>query len=269
MRYPLVQTGMGWVAGPRLVAATTRGGRAGHPGLGHHEPRRAGGGHRRGAQPDHGPLRRQPAHRRGRRARAHRADDRDGRPGGQLRPGAQPGPGDPLQGGRAVRHAHGRRPPPRREGGRVGRRRRHRPGRRGGRAHRDRPHHAPAPPGRRRRGRPRPGPRRRRLLQRPRPGGRPGLRRGRRRHGDPLPALGREPGARRRQGAVPRHAGDGHRGHDQGRRRAPAGRAHRPGRPPGVAVVAARAAARRCAAPTGSARRPAPPSRRCSARGAP
>ena len=40
--------------------------------------------------------------------------------------------------------------------------------------------------------------------------------------------------------ALPRDAGDGHRGDDQGRRRAAAGRAHRPGRPPGVAVVAAR-----------------------------
>ena len=50
-----------------------RGGRARHPGLGHHDARRAGPGHRRGAQPDRGALRRQPAHRRGRRARAHRA----------------------------------------------------------------------------------------------------------------------------------------------------------------------------------------------------
>ena len=61
----------------------------------------------------------------------------------------------------------------------------------------------------------------------------------------------------------------GHRGDDQGRRRAPAGRAHRPGRPPGVAVVAARAARAPCAAPTASARRPAPPSPRCCARAAP
>ena len=57
-----------------------------------------------------------------------------------------------------------------------------------------------------------------RVLQRTWPGGRPVLRRRRRGHGDPLPALGREPGARRRQGAVPRDAGDGHRGDDQGRR---------------------------------------------------
>ena len=63
------------------------------------------------------------------------------------------------------------------------------------------------------------------------------------------------------------HAGDGHRGHHQGRRRAPAGRAHRPGRPPGVPVVAARPAPCRCAAPTGSARRPARTSRHCCARG--
>ena len=137
VRYPIVQTGMGWVAGPRLVAATAEAGGLGILASATMTPRRAGGGHRRGARPHHGPLRRQPAHRRGRRGRAHRADDRDRRPGGQLRPGAQPGPGDPLQGGRAVRHAHGRRPAPRREGGRMGRRRRHRPGRRGRRAHRD------------------------------------------------------------------------------------------------------------------------------------
>ena len=98
-----------------------------------------------------------------------------------------------------------------------------------------------------------PGPRGRRLLQRAGPGGRPGLRRRRRRHGHPLPALGREPGARRRQGALPRHAGHGHRGHHQGRRRAPAGRAHRPGRPPGVTVLAA------LVAPRAAQRLPVPP----------
>ena len=46
--------------------------RAGHPGLGHHEPRRAGRRHRRGPPAHQRPLRRQPAHRRGRRQRAHR-----------------------------------------------------------------------------------------------------------------------------------------------------------------------------------------------------
>ena len=44
----IVQTGMGWVAGPRLVAATAEAGGLGHPGLGHHDLRRAGRGHRRG-----------------------------------------------------------------------------------------------------------------------------------------------------------------------------------------------------------------------------
>ncbi len=41
--------------------------RAGRPRLGHDDPRPAGGGHRRGAQPDLGALRGQPPHRRGRR----------------------------------------------------------------------------------------------------------------------------------------------------------------------------------------------------------
>ena len=130
-------------------------------------------------------------------------------------------------------------------------------------------HDAPAPPGRRGRGRPRARAGRRGLLQRARPGGRPGLWRRRRGHGDPLPPLGREPGARRGEGAVPRHTGDGHRGDDQGRRGAPARRAHRSGRPPGVPVAAARAHAHRCTAPTASARSPGRPSPRCCARAAP
>jgi acyl CoA:acetate/3-ketoacid CoA transferase beta subunit len=61
--------GLGGRAPPRR--RHHRGGRPRHPGLGHHEPGRAGGGHRRGAPAHHRPLRRQPAHRRGRRARAH------------------------------------------------------------------------------------------------------------------------------------------------------------------------------------------------------
>ena len=62
-----------------------------------------------------------------------------------------------------------------------------------------------------------------------------------------------------RQGALPRHAGDRHRGDHEGRRCPPAGRAHRPRRPPGGAVMAARAAAAPSAAPTSSARRRARP----------
>ena len=247
-----------------------RGGRPRHPGLGHHDAGRAGAGHRRGALAGPtGPSASTCAptwptwHERV----ALMIDN--GRPGGQLRPGAQPGPGRPLQGGRAVRHADGRRPAPRREGGRLGRRRGHRPGRRRRRPHRHRPHLAPAAPGGRRRGRPGPGPRRRRLLRRARPGGRPGLRRGRRRHGDALPALGREPGARRRQGALPGDTGDRHGRDHQGRRRPPAGGAHRPGRPPGGRSRGSAPCRAPCAAPTSSARRRARPSRRCCGRAAP
>ncbi len=60
------------------------------------------------------------------------------------------------------------------------------------------------PAGGRRRGRQHPGARRRRVPRRPRPRRRPGLRRRRHRHGHPLPAHPGEPGARRRQAALPR-----------------------------------------------------------------
>ena len=208
-----------------------RGRRVGRPCVGHHDPRPAGGGHRGGAQPDVGALRGQSPHGRGRRGGSDRPDDRDRRPGRQLRPGPQRGARDALQGGRPFRHADRGGPAARRKGGRVGRRRRHRPGGRGRRPHRQRADHPPVAPGRRRGRRPRPCPRGRRLFQRPRPGRRPVLRRGRRGHGHPVPALSREPRARRREGAVPGHARHRHHRHDQGRRRTPARRAHRPGRP--------------------------------------
>ena len=83
------------------------------------------------------------------------------------------------------------------------------------------------------------------LLRRSRPGRRPGLRRGRRGHGHPFPALGREPGARRRQASLPRDARHRHRRHDQGRRRPPTRRAHRPGGPSREPIVGAFVAARR------------------------
>ena len=95
-----------------------------------------------------------------------------------------------AQGRRRRRHPVDRRQAPRREGGRVGRRRRARAGRRGRRPHRRGADHAAAAAGRRRRRHP--GDRRRRLLRRPRPGRRAGLRRGRHRHGHPLPAHQRQ-----------------------------------------------------------------------------
>ena len=67
VRYPLVQTGMGWVAGPRLVAATCEAGGLGILASATMTLDQLADGHRRGAQPDHGAVRGQPAHRRGRR----------------------------------------------------------------------------------------------------------------------------------------------------------------------------------------------------------
>ena len=93
----------------------------------------------------------------------------------------------------------------------------------------------------------------RRVLQRPRPGGRPLLRGRRHRHGDPVPALSPEPGARRRQGPLSRDARDGHRRHHQGGRRTTAGRAHGPRRASRVAVLW------RGPAPRAAQRLPLPP----------
>ena len=166
VRYPLVQTGMGWVAGPRLVAATCEAGRPRHPGLGHHDARRAGRRHRRGAQP----RRRRPsastcAPTWPTSASASSCMIETGARVASFAQAPNPALVTRCKEAGLVRHAHGRRPAPRREGGRVGRRRRHRPGRRGRRAHRHRPDDPAAAPGRRRRRRPRPGPRGRRLLR--------------------------------------------------------------------------------------------------------
>ncbi|MEI2713006.1 MAG: nitronate monooxygenase [Nocardioides sp.] len=50
VRHPVVQTGMGWVAGPRLVSATANAGGLGHPGLGDHDVAGVGEGDRRGSR---------------------------------------------------------------------------------------------------------------------------------------------------------------------------------------------------------------------------
>ena len=71
MRYPLVQTGMGWVAGPRLVAATTEAGGLGILASATMSLDELAAAIAEVRTPHHRPLRRQPAHRRRRRARAH------------------------------------------------------------------------------------------------------------------------------------------------------------------------------------------------------
>ena len=135
IRYPIMQTGMGWVSGARLTAATSAGGRPRHPRLGDDDAGRAGDGHPRGARADRRALRREPAHRPGdidervallvrekvkvaSFAQAPRKDDR-------------PAP----EGRRRAHDADGRREAARREGRRAGRRRHHRAGARGRRAH--------------------------------------------------------------------------------------------------------------------------------------
>lgn len=129
----------------------------------------------------------------------------------------------------------------------MGRRRGGGTGRRGGRPHRERRDHRPAPPGRRRGGHP--GHRGGRLPRRSRSGRRAVLRRGRDRHGHPLPAHLRQHRPRGGQGEVPGRSGDGRDRH------------HRRGRPP-APDTAHRAGGRagalgpvRLAAPGGPARR--------------
>ena len=69
VRHPVVQTGMGWVSGPRLVSGTANAGGLGHPGQRHHDVRGAREGDPRGQGPHRPAVRRQPARRRRRRAR--------------------------------------------------------------------------------------------------------------------------------------------------------------------------------------------------------
>ena len=73
-----------------------RGRRPGDPGLGHHDLRPAGRGHRRGPVADRPALRGQPPHRRRRRRRPGGPDDRQRGQGGQLRPGPPARAGDPV-----------------------------------------------------------------------------------------------------------------------------------------------------------------------------
>ena len=93
-------------------------------------------------------------------------------------------------------------------------------------------HVAAAAPGARRGGRT--GDRGRRLPRRPGPGRRPGLGSRRHRHGHPLPAHRRLQSARRGQAGLPGHRRGRHRGHPQRGRGAPAADPHRVGGPAGT-----------------------------------
>ena len=230
---------MGWVAGPRLVAATAEAGGLGIlasatmtfpelvAAIGEVRSRtdRPFGVNMRTDVADVG--------------RPGGADDRPRGAGGQLRPGPEARAGGPVPGRRVGGDADHRRPAARREGGGLGCRRRHRPGWRGRRPHRLGPHLAADPGGGGRRGGQGAGDRRRRILRRPRPGGRPGLRGLGHRHGHPLPAHPGEPGPRRGQAGLPRDTGHRHGGVHRGRRRPPTGHPHRARRPPGALRLAA------------------------------
>ena len=138
VEYPIVQTGMGWVAGARLTSATADGRRSRHPGLGHHDPRPSCA--RPSARSRTAPTRTSAstcAPTSPTSATASTCSSARGE-GGVVRAGAEPRHRRQAQGRRHRHHADRRRPAPRREGGRVGRRRRHRPGRRGRRPHRHR-----------------------------------------------------------------------------------------------------------------------------------
>ena len=210
VEYPIVQTGMGWVAGPRLVAATAEAG-----GLGVLASATMTLNELDAAIADVRARTERPF---GVNLRTDVADVGE-RIGLMIDAGVRvasfaqaprPDLGGPLPRCRPGGDAHRRGPPPRREGGRMGRGRRHRPGSRGWRPHRERAHVAPDPGGGRRRRRS--GLRRggRRLLRRARARGRAGLRGDGHRHGDAVPAHPGEPGARRREVPIPRDAGDRH-----------------------------------------------------------
>ena len=88
--YPIVQTGMGWVAGARLTSATSAAGGLGilaSATMTYDELRR---GHRRGQGPHRQAVRRQPAGRPARHRRPPRPAHPRGRAGGLVRPGPQP-----------------------------------------------------------------------------------------------------------------------------------------------------------------------------------
>ena len=268
-RLPVVQTGMGWVSGASLTAATSAAGGFGILAAVTMTPDQFADAVRTVKQRTDTPVRRQLPSRPARPRRPHRPVRPRGRAPGQLRRCSHQGRHRPAARRRHPRHAHRRRPPPRREDARVGRRRRHRPGRRGRRPHRHGAHVAAAAPGGRRGGPRHPGARRRRLPRRPRPGRRAGLGGGRRGHGHPVPPHRREPRARRHQGPLPGGLGDRHGRHHRARRGAAAGHPHRDGRP-ARAVVARHPPARgRCDRHWSSARSPAPRCPTSSARASP
>ena len=95
VRYPLVQTGMGWVASGWSLLTSEAGGLGILASATMSLDELAAAIAEVKSRTDN-PFGRQPAHRRGGRARAHCAHDRDRRPCGQLRPGTQRGPGRPL-----------------------------------------------------------------------------------------------------------------------------------------------------------------------------
>ena len=228
VRHPVVQTGMGWVAGPRLVVGTANAG---------------GLGILASATMTLEELERAILEVKGRtdqpfgvnlRADAGDAPDRVDlliKHGVKVASFALAPKKELIaqaQGPRRRGDAQRRPGPARREGRVLGRRRGDDPGRRGRRPHRHRAHH-PAAADRARRGR-HPGGRGGRVLRRPRPGSRPLLRRRGDRHGHPLPAHPGLDGPGRGEAALPRGRPQRHRRHRQGRRHAPPDAAHRPRR---------------------------------------
>ncbi len=191
IEHPVVQTGMGWVAGARLVSATSNAGGLGILASATMTIDELATAVAQGQGRHRQAVRRQHPRRRGRRRRPGRPDDPRRRQGRLLRPGAQAGADRPLKEAGVVvipsvgaaKHA--------KQGGGLGRRRRDRAGRRGRRAHRPGRHHAAAAVGARR-GR-HPGDRRGRLLRRTWPGRGAVLRRRRCGDGHPLPADRRTP----------------------------------------------------------------------------
>ncbi len=229
---------MGWVAGARLVSATSNAG-----GLGilasatmtldelQTAVTKVKAAHRQA-------VRRQHPRRRRRCDRPRRPADPRGREGRVVRAGAQAGPDREAQRRRRGGDSVDRRGQARQEGRGLGRRRGDRAGRRGRRPHRPGRDHAAAAVGARRRRHP--GHRRGRLLRRPRAGRGAVLRRRGRRDGHPLPAHVGLHRAGRRQAALPRSRARRHRGVDPRRRHAAPRAAHRAGREARERFAAAR-----------------------------
>ena len=209
VRHPLVQTGMGWVAGPRLVSAAANAGALGILASATMTVGAAARGGPRGHVPYGRALRGQPAGGRGGRAASGcgcMMEEGVRVASFALAPSARAD--RPAEGRGRRRHPVRRRPAARREGRRLGRGRGRRAGRRGRRPHRERRHDRAASAGR---GRGRhPGDRGGRLLRRPGPGRGARLRRGRRRHGHPLPA---DLGQHRAGGGAGPLSGGGRQGH--------------------------------------------------------